>query len=140
MNTIEHEASLCISLEEFCRFEGLPLRCAMELLHGNITEDQRAWLSKFVVGWEAWEERARIERELYGQAMIQLGRVQGSISEDDTGMESASDENIIGWMDDLRDRVGLNVEVVKRILQTFIGVRNGTISSEEGASVLRAAA
>lgn len=140
MNTIEHEASLCISLEEFCRFEGLPLRCAMELLHEKITEDQRTWLSQFVLGWDAWEERARIERELYGQAMIQLGRVQGSINEDDTGMESANDESIIGWMDDLRDRVGLNVEVVKSILQTFIGVRNGTVSSEEGAAVLRAAA
>ena len=61
MNTIEHEASLCISLEEFCRFEGLPLRCAMELLHEKITEDQRTWLSQFVVGWDAWEQRARID-------------------------------------------------------------------------------
>jgi hypothetical protein len=140
MNTHEHEAALCIELEQFCKFEGLPLRCAMELIHEDISEGQREWLSDFVLRWDAWEARERTQRELYALAMQQLANSQGSTNGDDAGMETADDESIIGWMDDLRDRVGLEVSNVKATLQAFIGVRSGAVGYADGEAHLKAAA
>jgi len=51
----EREA-LSDELNAYCTSQGLEQRCAMELLHEDITEDQRRWLSDFVHRWEAVED------------------------------------------------------------------------------------
>lgn len=136
MNTIEHEAELCQELETFCNFEGLPLRCAMELIHEEISDSQRQWLSAFVQRWEAWEARESTQRGLFALALQQLASVQGSTSSDDAGMETAEDAFILSWMDDLRDRVGYEVQQVKQTLEAFIGVRSGTLTHEQARELV----
>lgn len=58
---IETEAALealTAELAAFCEREGLPKQCAMELLIGaDLSGPQRAFLSAFVISWEATESR-----------------------------------------------------------------------------------
>lgn len=44
-------APLSAELEAYCQHEGLPLRCAEELLHEELTDRQRHWISDFVTRW-----------------------------------------------------------------------------------------
>ncbi len=42
-------------LQAFCAEEELPARCALELLHEDLSPRQRVWLSQFLIAWEAAE-------------------------------------------------------------------------------------
>lgn len=48
-------AALSELLTLYTRLQDLPQACALELLHGELTAEQRRWLSQFVVAWEAVE-------------------------------------------------------------------------------------
>ena len=43
---------------DFLEREGLPARCAEELLHEDITPEQRRWISQFIIRWDAVAEPA----------------------------------------------------------------------------------
>lgn len=47
------EAALTGEFEAYCKHEGLTLRCAEEMLHEDITLEQRRWVSDFVLRWDA---------------------------------------------------------------------------------------
>ena len=43
--------------------------------------------------------------------------------DDDMGMASACDDDLIAWADDLRDRVGLDVTDFRACIDTYIAAR-----------------
>jgi hypothetical protein len=45
-------------LDAYCKREGLEAIDAMELLMGDLTAEQRAWISRFVARWDALEDAA----------------------------------------------------------------------------------
>lgn len=55
---------LADALADYCKAEGLPEQCAMELLHEDLTPEQRAWLSDFVLMWDAIEKNEDLEQAL----------------------------------------------------------------------------
>lgn len=52
MADADNEADLCDEYQKWCEAQGLPLYSADELLHEDITPDQRKWLSDFCLRWE----------------------------------------------------------------------------------------
>jgi hypothetical protein len=58
----ETEADLCDSLANYCAAQGLECRSADEMLagvSGDLTAEQRAWLTGFVQRWDRWEDAQR---------------------------------------------------------------------------------
>lgn len=63
--------------------------------------------------------------ELYAKAMSALFDIQGGeLCEDDLGMETAEDEDLLGWADDLEARIGLDVTEFRAALEEFIKARS----------------
>lgn len=52
-------AALSAIYGAYLKAEGLPEADALELLHEDLSDDQRAWVSAFLIKWEAVEEAAR---------------------------------------------------------------------------------
>ncbi len=47
--------ALSCELQAFCSLSGLPMMSADELIHEDVTAEQRHWLSEFILRWEATE-------------------------------------------------------------------------------------
>lgn len=63
--------------------------------------------------------------ELYAEAMAALFDIQGGeLCEDDLGMETAEDDDLLGWADDLEARIGLDVTEFRAALEAFIAARS----------------
>lgn len=58
----ESTEALTDILTEYCSAQGLPLQSADELLHLDLTGDQRRRLSQFVDAWEIAQEREDLEQ------------------------------------------------------------------------------
>lgn len=50
---IETEATLCAELQKWCTDQNLPQISAEELIHEDLTTDQRQYLAAFIIRWEA---------------------------------------------------------------------------------------
>jgi hypothetical protein len=61
MPQIENEASLCAEFQKWTADQKLPPMSADELIHEDITADQRKYLSAFIIRWEAEMEKQEIE-------------------------------------------------------------------------------
>lgn len=61
----------------------------------------------------------------YDEAMSALFDIQdGELSEDDLGMETAADDDLRGWVDDLESRIGLDVTEFRAAIEAFIEARS----------------
>jgi hypothetical protein len=54
---METEAQLCAEFQQWCDNQKLPQMSADELLHEDITSEQRKYLTAFIDRWEAMLER-----------------------------------------------------------------------------------
>ncbi len=57
ISVIEDMETLATEYRAWCEQQGLPHQDAMELLHEDITADQRLYLSRFIDRWAAAEVR-----------------------------------------------------------------------------------
>lgn len=63
--------------------------------------------------------------ELYAKTMFELSKIQnGEVCEDDLGMETADDDDLRGWADDLEARIGLDVAEFRASIEAFIAARS----------------
>lgn len=67
----------------------------------------------------------QIAHDQYAKAMSALFDIQdGELTEDDLGMETADDADLLGWADDLEARIGLDVTEFRTALEAFIKARS----------------
>jgi hypothetical protein len=61
---------------------------------------------------------------LWAAAMSALAAAQSAPADvDDLGMESADADSLFGWVDDLQDRVGLNVDDFRSAIEAYASAR-----------------
>ena len=69
-------------------------------------------------------------QNLWNVAMAALKATQGSApSEDDEAMREAGSDDLIGWVDDLEDRVGLDVADFREAIVAFCAARDAEMAS-----------
>lgn len=138
LSTEEVNRSLRDEFEAFTKAQGLPDDADAEgLIHHDLTEDQRLWVSAFLLRWQEWERRDDSQRTIYKAAMLELATVSGEPSdEDDWDMQTSTDDALREWVSDLEARVGVNVSRFEPLIETFIGVRNGSMHYNDALPLL----